>query len=292
MRSQRSQRLKLAASISISVDDRGDFRLVRYRCSYNSLDSYLAACTGPEKKQFPSLTSSSGLDEWCSVDALVHEGVLAVLQSGGDVSSNTILSHDQDKSERMADSILDSLRHACADVDNKVDMDLYHSICSKVRHYVSDQGASAHKSGHLLALRAELPNLCWVSCDPAHQVRIASKDPLHANDNFKQQWDRLFGAKHALIPDIQYSDVWRARLIAAQKALLQFKQGVAPAVPAVPAVPADGASATLEINRVLRTFSFAKQRFDSIATPMMKYCCMLRAIAIVCAMQAADDPNL
>ena len=42
----------------------------------------------------------------------------------------------------------------------------------------------------------------------------------------------------------------------------------------------------------LRTFSFAKQRFDSTATPMMRYCCLIRAIAILCAMQACDVPHL
>ena len=128
----------------------------------------------------------------------------------------------------------------------------------------------------------------------AHQVRIASKDPLHANDNFKEQWLRLFGGKHALVPDIQHSDVWKARLVAAQRVVLQHRSAVN-AVPAVPAVPAqdavadrDDSPAMLQVEKVMRTFSFAKQRFNSTATPMMKYCCMLRAIALVCALQAAD----
>jgi hypothetical protein len=42
----------------------------------------------------------------------------------------------------------------------------------------------------------------------------------------------------------------------------------------------------------MKTLSFAKQRFDSTATPMMRYCCMIRAIAILCAMQACDATGI
>ena len=286
LRSQRSQRLRFAASVSISVDDRGDFRIVRYRCSYDSLESFAAACQDHDRQELPTFTASSLLEEWCSVGPLVHEGVLAVIRSGGNVKSNTVASHDQDKSERMADTVIDALRQSCADVDNNIDEDLFTKVSAKVQHYVSDQGGSAHKCGQLLSRRPELGNLVWVSCDAAHQVRIASKDPLHANDGFRQQWDRLFNAKHALIPDIQNSDVWRSRLVAAQKVLHRAPAG--PAVQAVPAVPAAKDNRMLEVDTVMRTFSFAKQRFDSSSTPMMKYCCILRATALVCAMQAAD----
>ena len=291
LRSQRLKRLKAAASISISVDDRGEFRLVRYRCSYDSPESFAAACSEDEKLDQPLINSTSKLEDWCGLKAPVHDGVLAVIWSGGNVKSNTIASHDADKSERMAETVMDALRQSCADVDNKVDQALCDEICRKVQHYVSDQGGSAHKCGQLLSRKAELCNFVWVSCDVAHQVRIASKDPLHANDHFKQQWDRLFNSKHALIPDIQNSEVWKSRLISAQKALLHA-QAVHAAVPAVPAVPvASDSVSMLEVDKVMRTFSFAKQRFDSTAVPMMKYCCMLRATAIVCAMQAADVPR-
>jgi hypothetical protein len=289
LRSQRLKRLKAAASISISVDDRAEFRLVRYRCSYDSPESFAAACSEDEKLDLPFLNSSSKLEDWCALKAPVHDGVLAVIRSGGNVKSNTIASHDADKSERMAQTVMEALRQSCADVDNNVDEALFDEICRKVQHYVSDQGGSAHRCGQLLSRNAELCNFVWVSCDVAHQVRIASKDPLHANDHFKQQWDRLLNAKHALIPDIQNSEVWKSRLISAQKVLLRAQ--AVHAVHAVPAAPAcSDASVMLEVDKVMHTFSFAKQRFDSTAVPMMKYCCMLRATAVVCAMQAADVP--
>lgn len=83
--------------------------------------------------------------------------------------------------------------------------------------------------------------LVWVSADPAHQVRISCKDPLHAVPDFEDQWQRLLGGG---------------------------------------------------LQKVLRTFSFGKQRFDSTLDPMLKYCCLLHAIAVLCAMQAADDTCL
>ena len=55
LRSQRLKRLKAAASISISVDDRAEFRLVRYRCSYDSPESFAAACSEEEKRRLFSI---------------------------------------------------------------------------------------------------------------------------------------------------------------------------------------------------------------------------------------------
>ena len=272
--SQRLQILQQADSISISVDDRADFRVVRYKCSFRSVDAFKAAC-GSVVPAIHSCSKESDLEAWCEIEPLAKEGVLGVIRSGGNVPGNTIEAHNEDKSEKMAQTILTALRLACQDMDGHVDEDVFSRICSRIRHYASDQGSSAHKCGELLSQRPELTHLIWVSSDMAHQVRIASKDPLNANENFKAQWDRLFNAKHALVPDIQHSEVWKSRLIAAQKAILSR--------------PSSSNSDSSMVSKVLHTFSFAKQRFDSTSTPMLKYCLILRAIALVCAMQAADD---
>ena len=78
--------------------------------------------------------------------------------------------------------------------------------------------------------------------------------------------------KHALVPDIQNSVLWTSRLKAAQGQVLRGFQ-------------TQGGGLT----KILGTLSFAKQRFDSTSSPMLRYCCMIRAIAILCAMQAMDD---
>ena len=276
VRSQRKTVLLLAASISISLDDRADFRLLRYRCSFKSLADFcqaaqasavLAASAVPAA----SLSKCSSLEDWSSMDPLVAEGLLGVLRLGRNTSQNTIEQHDMDKSEKMADSVIEALQDVCRDAEGNVDEEAFHQICSRIQHFASDQGGSVLKCGQVLSQRPQLSSLLWLSQDAAHQVRIASKDPLTAQEAFKRQWDRLFSERHALVPDIQNSEVWRSRLIAAQKMVLRGCE-----------------SQGGDVNKVMQTFSFAKQRFDSVATPMFKYCLMLRAIALVCAMQAAD----
>ena len=268
---RRKKILLHAESISVSVDDRADFRIIRYRCSFRSLAEWTEA-TGASAAPALHLSKDSNLEDWASMEPLVANGLVGVIRNGQNVPENTIAEHDRDESEKMAESVLAALKDVCMDMDGYVDEDAYQQMCSKVRHYASDQGASAAKCGQLLSQLPQLPNLIWLSADMAHQVRIASKDPLHAQEPFQRQWDRLFSARHALVPDIQYSEVWRSRLIAAQAEVLKSCR-------------TQGA----DINKILHTFSFAKQRFDSTATPMLKYCCMIRAIALVCAMQAADD---
>ena len=258
-RSLRQKRLKQARSISLSVDDRADFRIVRYRC---------AMASGSSGSDGFAATS---LKEWTEMSPLVTEGVLGVFRSGGNVEANTIASHDADKSQSMVDSILAMSRQAFQDLEGQVDEDGLQQFLKQVRHFAADQGTAAQKCGQILANHEALPNLAWVGQDPAHQVRIASKDPLHASESFGEQWQRLFNERHALIPDIQNSEVWKSRLLAAQNYVLQT-------------VGEQGAG----LQTVMRTLSFAKQRFDSTATPMMRYCCMIRAIAILCAMQACD----
>ncbi|CAJ1351267.1 unnamed protein product, partial [Effrenium voratum] len=280
----RKERLQQANSISISVDDRKNYRLVRYCCSLPAA----AAC--PDK-------TPPTLEEWCCLSPSYHEGLLGAFKCGGDVPENTLAAHDEDKSQSMANSIIEVFRRACQDPDGQVDMEALQDITSKVQHMACDQCAQAQKCGHILSApaaaaapaapcgsaaaggpatgSAPLPRLAWVSADPAHQVRIAARDPLHALEEFKVQWERLFGGRHALIPDVQNSEVWRSRLIAAQKAVLKAhgEQGG-------------------ELDRVLQTFSFAKHRFDSTSTPMLKYCLLIRSMALLCAMQERGEKKL
>ncbi|CAE7456312.1 Cdkl4 [Symbiodinium sp. CCMP2592] len=176
----------------------------------------------------------------------------------------------------MADSIGIVIDRACQDPEGKTDEESCSRLKLHLRHFAADQCTSARKCGRLLVTGGQYPNLVWVSHDPAHQVRIAYPDPLHAMPEFQDQWERLFApgkGKHALIPDIQNSEVWKARLMAAQQEVLRLH----------------GSQAGVE--KVIRALSFSQPRFDSSATPMLKYLCMIRAMAVLCAMQAADERN-
>ena len=107
--------------------------------------------------------------------------------------------------------------------------------------------------------------------DPAHAVRIACRDPLKAEDKYGKFVSDIFDAKHALVPCVQHSDAWRARLEACQQTVLRGK-GM------------QGAGLT----QALRHFSAAKQRFESFAGPARKYCLLLTAVATLLASVAGD----
>lgn len=259
----RKQRLREAQSISVSVDDRKDYRLLRYRCNLARPQSTVHSSQSTER-------CPASLEEWCDSPVLVVEGLLGVYRTGQDVPENTLESHDADKSTTMADTLHELLRRACLSPEGELDQEAHEQIKGNVRHFASDQGPSVGKCGKILASDGRLQNLVYVSFDAAHQVRIGCKDPLHALPAFEAQWKQLFQTKDSLLPSIQNSEVWTARLLAAQGKILEVH----------------GHQGALE--KTIKTFSFAAQRFDSSASPLLKYCCLIRAIAVLCGMQAAD----
>ena len=260
VKQNRKDKLLASNSVSLSIDDRKDYRIVRYRCSL------------PPPPQDPDSSSPppSSIEEWCGVEALVAEGILGVYRVGADVPENSLESHDVDKSEAMAQTVFDVFRRAAQGPEGEVD-DLARSHLKRsVRHFASDQGPSVAKAAKILATDGHLPSLVYLSFDGAHQIRIASKDPLHALPEFERQWQRLFGGKSALLPAIQHSKAWQAKLVACQNQVLKVHGTQGP------------------LTKALQTMSFAAQRFDSSASPLYKFCSLIRAIAVLCGMQAVD----
>ena len=182
LRANRLECLKAAASISVSVDDRAGFRIVRYRCSFASTADFLKSAQQSQalSGNAPSCLEPKSLQAWADMDPLVHEGGVAVLKPAAGLE-NTIAKQDADKSQSMADSVLEAFSKACENVEGKIDEDSLANILVKVQHFVADQGTSAQKCGQLLSRHPSLPNLLCVSQDPAHQVRIAAKDPMRAS---------------------------------------------------------------------------------------------------------------
>ncbi|CAE8652909.1 unnamed protein product, partial [Polarella glacialis] len=248
----RRERLRAAQSLSVNMDDRQDYRLLEYSVD---IPSSISETDSLEQSDLASLPASSA------------EGVLGIRHLRGDLPY-----HDADKSANMAASVVKMIEEACADWNGKVDAGLLQHVTNIFRHYSSDQGSSAAKCGHLLP--EKFPNHVWSSYDPAHQLRTASRDPLHAVPEFDAQWQRLFGGRHALVPDIKNSDLWRSKLIACEQYVLERREQ-------------HGGN----VKAILKHLSFAKQRFDSIADPMMKYCVLIVSIAMLLAMQAADPRN-
>jgi hypothetical protein len=144
------------------------------------------------------------------------------------------------------------------------------AVLKKVRVGVADGGASAQKCLQFLAV-AQMPNMLLIGRDPAHALRIATKQSLVSEERFGAWWDDVFDARHALVPDINNSEEWKEKLLLCQRQVL-------------------GSSGVQggDMKTVIRSISFAKQRFDSCATPQRQYCCLQVAIAMLLAYIASD----
>ena len=237
-----------AYAITVLLDDRGPFRLLRFKCN------------APRSTTAEDVSASA-------------TGCLGVLRRGG-VSKSRRLEHlDDDYSQAMAESVRRVFRRYAVNDDGGVDDTLLKSIFLKVRIGLADGAASVQKCLKILAT-SDMPNMRLVLRDLAHMVRNSTRDPLLAESTFAEWWDDIFGNKHALVPDMRNSDEWREKLLICQRAVLEQ-------------CGAQGGGVSV----VSRVMSFAKQRFDSCATPQRQFCCMLAAIAMVLAYQASDARN-
>ena len=122
----RKEKLQCARSISISVDDRKEYRLLRYRCSMQpSVHQGLPGSAedgSPPGPQVPVAHGSRPLEEWCSdCSTLAAEGLLGVHRIGGSVREQQLEIHDEDKAQIMTSSVLDLLTEACRDPEGKID---------------------------------------------------------------------------------------------------------------------------------------------------------------------------
>ena len=247
VRMKRRERLQQASAISIGLDDRGAYRVITYRCDT------------PWRAEGVGVHAGSG---WTS-------GCLGVLRRGGVASTKTLADTDDDYSKAMADSVVRAFRFVATD-DGVCDDAVVTRMLKCVRIGIADGAASAQKCLRFLASGA-MPNMLVVGRDPAHALRIATRDPLLASEAFAAWWKDVFDSKEALVPSIQNSEEWSERLLLCQREVLRSRgeQG-----------------AGLKV--VAKCMQFAKQRFDSVATPMRQFCCLLTAIAMLLAHAATD----
>ena len=260
VRVQKRQWLKTAWSITLSMDDRKDYRIVRFKCDAPVGPSVMPGGVSPALPVAPGGVAPA-------VSSLCRRGILAVLRNGGR-KTVTLEQLDDDKSRDMALSVVGAIESFCTDA-GVLDEALQRHILQSVRTFTADGSKVAQKAARILR-DEHCRNMVLILRDPAHAVRIACRDPLHAEARFKEQLDRLFG-KHGLVPDVQYSDVWRLKLQTCQRRVLETEGG-------------QGGG----LAHVMRHFSYAKQRFDSFAAPLRKYCCMVNAIALLLATVASD----
>ena len=155
------------------------------------------------------------------------------------------------------------------------DLCLKEHILKNVRALAAD-GASKERRALARAAQQFFRNCKLLIRDPAHAIRIAVKNSLHADACFDEVWSEIFDKKHALAPDIMHSDKWSDLLTNVQKDT---------SVTAV-AVPGVGDQQPLAL--VFKCLAFAKQRFDSSAGPVAKMALMLVPIAVLLAYIGSD----
>ena len=169
----------------------------------------------------------------------------------------------EDYGERTAKEILDVIRRFCKDDT------LFQRFLLNTHIIVAD--GALQKVAQTLK-HSRMPNIRLITRDPAHMVRIACKEPLVRTGRFEAQHHRLFEDRNALLKDIQFSELMQARLADSQAKVCR----------------ADGAQGG-GVQRIMRHFGYAPQRFESWADPRRKYVCCLNAIAIMLADLAGDE---
>ena len=188
LRARKLVALREAQAVSISLDDRGAFRLVGFKA--------------------------------IMADGEAVTGRLGLLRRGGNFSSKQLSDTDEDYSRDMATSVLRAIeRLAACPRTGAVDAELVKDICRKVCAGVSDGAAAAQKA--LTFMTAFLPHMLWVGRDRAHAARIATSQPLVKEKLFKEWYEDIFDSKTSLVPSIKNSDEWTSKLILCERQVLR-----------------------------------------------------------------------
>ena len=155
---------------------------------------------------------------------------------------------------------------------NVFDEELFNHIV-KITRILAADGASSERRACFLACRRFFTNCRSVVRDPAHAIRIAIQKPMQLEEVFGHVYTELMDKKHALIPDIQNSPKMKRMLQAIESNCLR-----------IPALSREGA-----LRVVLRHFSFARQRFESSADPLAKFCLLLMPVCLLLSFKSNDQ---
>ena len=268
---RQAKRRTLATStwISLSLDDRKGYKLVRYRAALLgglASGSSAASARGPAASQGegPVASQSSSLEQY------FVEGILGCIQCLHGASLEDLA---EDYALRASKEVIELLQRFCTPEGETVRNDvLYNHVLATVRSVVAD--GALQKVAQFLKIEY-MPNIVLIARDPAHMIRIACKEPLVRTSGFEEQNERLFGKKNGILKKIQFSDALQARLEACQRVVLLHRR-------------TQGG----DVKQVMRHFSFAPHRFESWTGPRRKYICCMHAIALLLAEMAGDSRRL
>ena len=241
IRDQHRQALTAATSTSLAVGSRGKYKVARFRCDSHHHPYYV-------------------------------DGLLGTFHCGYESLEDA----DADHGVRMQQNLQRCITRFWTPVGGGGHMaDEEKQMLKKIRCLSSDGAASERKVMFRVA-RTLCPWVVIVIRDFAHAARIAVQRPQQFDPVFDAVHTHLFNnglseKKHAVIPDIQYSDKLKDLLVSAQQLYLRLPAERSP------------------LKVVLRHLSFAKHRFDSMADPVAKTAVMLLPICTLLSTISCDN---
>jgi hypothetical protein len=149
----------------------------------------------------------------------------------------------------------------------------------KVRVLTSDGGA-AERRALFFEAQTFFYNVKYLIRDLAHAIRIATQVPLRIESMYKEVFEELMDKRHALIPDITNSGKWKKMLMAIQQQAFTEASGRGHHPRSI---YRQGA-----LRVVMQHLSFAKQRMDSAANPLVKFCLMLMPMVLLLSFISTD----
>ena len=262
IRQEKRSLLRRTASISLSLDDRKGYKLVRFRCMAPAGDPGASPGEDPSTQD----AGASVRRALSTTGGWAYEGILGCVRC---LRGSSMEDFAEDYGVRAAAEVVTLLHQFCTPMAGAEDTLLFEEVARKV-HALCADGALQKVAGVLR--ERTFKQVVIVQRDPAHMVRIACKDPLMRNSKFEEQHERLFGKTHGLLRQIQFSDGLQSRLEACQQTILLHRRTMGGGV-----------------QQVMRHFSFAPHRFESWTAPRRKYACAIHAVALLLAEMAGDS---
>ena len=170
---------------------------------------------------------------------------------------------EKDYCVKVSESISDVLREILENEDE------YNTVRVRLTGVVADGAPSMQKG--LRYVQQAFPNLVFLGRDLAHAARKCTQEAWMRETPCEQYWQRIWKDKRSLVPTIQNSHVLRAQLESAQRLV----------------VAKDGCQAA-GLTTILRHFSYAKQRYESQASPQLAYVLLLTSVSLLLAVRASD----
>ncbi|CAE7268036.1 unnamed protein product, partial [Symbiodinium sp. CCMP2592] len=218
-----------------------------------------------DRKQYRLFTyEASVVEEVDSVSqAIRKQGLLCVSELPS--SSESLEGFEVEYCQKVADTVVKAIDDIC-----EKDETLCERLKSTLLSVMGDGAASLQKGFRYL--QSVFPKLMLLGKDPSHLIRRATGEALAREKLFSEYIAVVWESKESFVPSIQNSAAWRAELEAAQRVVVE-----------------DSGEQGGGLQRIMRHFRYAKQRFESSAHPHHVYCCLLSSVLLLCAVTVSAE---